>query len=67
MALPSDGDLERLANPPCGVGRKAGAMADVEAVDRLHQTADGFLQEVGVAKRVMTEPFRDVSGKSDVG
>ena len=50
VALAGDGDLQRLANPPGRIGRQAGAVADVEAVDGLHQAADGFLQQVGVAE-----------------
>ena len=50
MALPSDGDLQRLANPPGRIGGQAGAVADVEAVDRLHQTANRFLKKIGIAR-----------------
>ena len=67
VALPGDGDLQRLANPPGRVGRQAGAVADVEAVDRLHQAADGFLEQVGVAQGVMAEALGDVGGEADVG
>ena len=67
MALAGHGDLQRLPNPPGGVGRQAGAVADVEAVDRLHQAADGFLQKVGVAEGVMAEALGDVGGQADVG
>ena len=42
-------------------------MADVEAVDRLHQPADGFLEQVGVAEAVVAEPLGDVGGEADVG
>ena len=47
VALPGDGDLQRLANPPGRVGRQPGTVAHVEAVDGLHQAADGFLKKVG--------------------
>ena len=67
VALAGDGDLQRLANPPRGVGRQAGAVADVEPVDGLHQAADGFLQQVGVAEGVVAEPLGDVGGEADVG
>ena len=67
MALPGDGDLQRLANPPGRVGGQPGAVADVEAVDGLHQAADGFLEQVGVAERVMAEALGDVGGEADVG
>ena len=67
VALAGDGDLQRLANPPGGVGGQAGAVADVEAVDGLHQAADGFLEEVGVAQGVMAEALGDVGGQADVG
>ena len=67
VALAGDGDLQRLANPPGRVGRQAGAVADVEAVDRLHQAADGFLKQVGVAEGVMAEALGDVGGEADVG
>ena len=42
-------------------------MADIEAVDGLHQAADGFLKEIGVAEGVMAEAFGDVGGEADVG
>ena len=67
VALPGDGDLQRLANPPGGVGRQARAVADVEAVDGLHQAADRFLQKVGVAQGVMAEALGDVGGQADIG
>ena len=67
VALPGDRDLQRLPNPPGGVGGQAGAVADVEAVDGLHQAADGFLEQVGVAEGVMAEALGDVGGEADVG
>ena len=67
MALAGDRDLQRLPNPPGGVGRQAGAVADVEAVDGLHQAADRLLQEIGVAQGVMAESLGDVGGQADVG
>ena len=42
-------------------------MADVEAVDGLHQAADGFLQKVGIAQGMMAETLGDVGGQADVG
>src|SRR5205823_5361371 len=56
-----------LANPPGGVGGQTGAVADIEAINRLHQTADGFLQQIGIAQSVMAESFGNVSGEADVG
>ena len=41
-------------------------MADVEAVDGLHEAADRFLQQVAVAERVVAEPLGDVGGEADV-
>src|SRR5579883_153395 len=67
VALPGDGDLQGLANPPRRVGRQAGAVADVEAVDGLHQPADGFLQQVGVAESVVAKALGDVGGEANVG
>ena len=67
MALAGDRDLQRLANPPGRVGGEAGAVADVEAVDGLHQAADGFLQQVGIAEGVVPEALGDVGGQADVG
>ena len=67
MALAGHRDLQGLPDPPGGVGRQAGAMADVEAVDGLHQAAHGFLQEVGVAEGMMAKPLGDVGGQADVG
>ncbi len=66
VALAGHGDLERLANPPGRVGREAGAVADVESVDGLHQAADGFLKKVGITQRVMAETLGDVGGQTDV-
>ena len=42
-------------------------MADVEAVDGLHQAADRFLEEVGIAQGVMAEALGHVGGQADVG
>ena len=42
-------------------------MADVEAVDGLHQAAHRFLQQVGVAEGVVAEALGDVGGQADVG
>ena len=67
VALPRDRDLERLADPPRRVGRQTGAVADVEAVDRLHQAADRLLEQVGVAQGVVAEALGDVGGEADVG
>src|SRR5262249_44469561 len=45
---------------------KSSAVADVEAVDCLHQTADGLLEKICITKCVMAEPLRDVGGEADV-
>ena len=66
VALAGDRDLQRLANPPGGVRRESRAVADVEAVDRLHEAADGFLQEVRVSEAVVAEPLGDVGREADV-
>lgn len=66
VALACDRDLQRLTDPPSGVGRQACAMADVEAVDGLHKAADGFLEQVGVGQAMVPEPFGDVCRQSDV-
>ena len=50
VRLAGDGNLESLANPPGRVGRKSSAVADIEAIDRLHQAADSFLEEVAVSE-----------------
>ena len=42
-------------------------MADVEAVDGLHQAAHGFLQKIGIAEGVMAETLGHVGGQADVG
>ena len=47
--------------------RTPGAVADVEAVDGLHQAANGFLKEVAVGQTVVAEPLGDVGGEADVG
>ncbi len=66
VTLTCDCDLQRLANPPGGVGRESSAVADVETVDRLHEAADGFLQEVRISEAVVAEPFGDVGRETDV-
>ena len=66
MALAGDGNLQRLADPPGGISCQAGAVADIEAVNRLHQAADRFLQEVRIAEGVMAESFGDVRGQPDI-
>src|SRR5207247_2142169 len=48
-------------------GRQPGAVADVEPVNRLHQTADRFLEEVGIAEGMVPKAFGDVRGQADVG
>jgi len=67
VALPGDRDLQRLTNPPGGVGRQAGAMADVEAIDGLHQAAHRFLEQVRIAQGMVTEALGDVRRQADVG
>src|SRR5579875_400378 len=67
MALTSDSNLQGLANPPSSVSSQASAMADVESVDGLHQTADGFLEEIGVAEGVMAKALGDVGSQADIG
>ncbi len=67
MALAGDRDLQGLTNPPGGVGGQAGAVADVEAIDGLHQAANGFLQQVGIAEGVVAEALGHVGGQADVG
>ncbi len=49
VALAGNGDLQGLPDPPGGIGRQTGAVADVKAIDGLHQTANRFLQQVGIA------------------
>lgn len=67
VALSSHGNLERLPNPPGRVGCEPGAVRHIESVDRLHQSADGFLQQVGVTEAMVAEPFGDVGRKADIG
>src|SRR5262249_34709018 len=67
VALAGHSDLKRLPNPPSGVGGEARAVADIKAIDGLHQSANGFLKKVGVAERVMAEALGNVSGKTNVG
>lgn len=67
MALASDRDLQRLANPPRGIRGQPRAVADVETINRLHQTTDRFLQQIGIAQRMVTESLGDVGGQADVG
>src|SRR5262249_54955773 len=59
VALAGDGDLERLADPPGRIGRQARAVADVKAVDGLHQATDSLLKQVGVAEGVVAEALGD--------
>src|SRR4051794_4249639 len=66
VTLTSDGNLQRLANPPSGIGRQAGAMRNVEAIDGLHQTANGFLQEVRIAQGMVPEPLGNVGREANV-
>ncbi len=67
MALAGNGDLECLSNPPGRVGGEPCAVADVKTIDGLHQSANGFLQQVGIPEGVMTEPLGDVGSETDVG
>lgn len=67
VALASDGDLQCLPNPPRRIRRQASAVAHVESINGLHQAADGFLKEIGIAKGVMAKAFGDVSGEADIG
>src|SRR4051794_954602 len=67
MTLASYGNLESLTNPPGGVGGQAGAVAYVEAIDGLHQTAYGLLKKIGVAQSMVAKTFSHVGGQTDVG
>ena len=67
VALASHRDLQRLPNPPGGVGGQPRAVADVETIDGLHQPADRFLEQVGIAEGVVPEALGNVSGKANVG
>src|SRR6516165_4874960 len=67
MALPSDGYLQSLTNPPGRIRSQARAVTDIEPVDRLHQAADCFLEKIAIAQRVMAEAFRNVRSEPDVG
>ena len=67
MALPGYGDLQRLANPPGRIRGQAGAVADIEAINGLHQTANRLLQKIRIAESMMAKPLRDVSGQPNVG
>ena len=42
-------------------------MADIEAINRLHQAANSFLQEIGVGQGMMAESLGDVSSQPNVG
>jgi hypothetical protein len=42
-------------------------VADVEAVNRLHQAADRLLEQVGVAEGVVAEALGHVGSQADVG
>src|SRR2546421_12457779 len=64
MALAGDSNLQCLSNPPGGVSRQPGAMADIETVNRLHEPANSFLQKIGISQRMVTEPLGDVSGQT---
>ena len=66
MALAGHRDLQRLPNPPGRIGRQPCAVADVEAVDRLHQAADGLLKQVRITQGVMAEPLGDVGRQANV-
>ena len=66
VALAGDGNLQRLANPPRCIRCQPRAVAHVEAVDGLHEAANGFLQQVRVAQAVVPESFRYVGGEADV-
>src|SRR5436305_1424940 len=66
MTLASHRYLQRLANPPRCVGRQTSPVAHVKAIDGLHQTADGFLEQVGIAQRVMPKALGDVGRQADV-
>src|SRR5438270_5006042 len=67
MALASNRDLQRLADPPRRVSRQPSAMANVKTVDRLHEAANGLLEQVGVAQRVVPETLGNVGRQTDVG
>jgi hypothetical protein len=66
MALASHGDLQRLANPPCRIGGEPGTVRDVKTIDRLHQPADGFLQQIAIGEAVVPEPLCNVRGEPDI-
>jgi hypothetical protein len=41
-------------------------VAHIETIDGLHQTANGFLEEIGIAEGVMAEAFGNVSGETNI-
>src|SRR5690348_8652259 len=67
VALASYRNLQGLANPPGCIRRQACAVTDIEAVDGLHQPADGFLEEIRITQRMMAKAFGDVCCQADIG
>src|SRR5258708_887792 len=66
VALSRNCDLQCLPNPPRCIGRQPGAVANVEPVDCLHQAANRFLEQVGIAEGMMAKTFGHVSGQANV-
>ena len=62
VTLPSHGNLQRLPNPPSGISRQSSSMGYIKAIDRLHEPANGFLEQVGITQGMMPKPFGDVGG-----
>src|SRR5438046_9961512 len=67
MALAAYSDLQGLADQPGGIRGQPGAVTHVEPIDGLHQAADRFLEQVGVAEGMMAKAFGHVSGQADIG
>jgi hypothetical protein len=42
-------------------------MRDVKAIDRLHETANRFLEEVGISEAVVAESLGNVGREANVG
>ena len=67
VAAVGDGALDRLADPPGRVGRQAGRVDRVEAVDGLQQAAEPLLEQVGRRDPPVEVPPGDVRHQPRIG
>src|SRR5262245_39465075 len=66
MALAGHGDLQRLPDPPRGISGESCAMAHIETVDGLHQSANRFLEQIRITQGMVAKALGHMGGQTYV-